>query len=103
MWCAFLSGIYKRWAFPIFTAAYWILPNIVIANNAGNSVGKDYYSKYLDVVAGYSKILVDSSLWGVSGLLHVPAADIAGVPIIVCAAAFAAGRLVYERSDALKR
>jgi len=89
IWCSFLNGFWKKYRFLVFTALFWIIPRLIIIVKDGTPIRN--YNKFLDAGAQYSRVLVQFSLSGLSGLLNASVILSTVVLLVWCAAAFYAG------------
>jgi len=93
-WCSFLNGYRKKYSFLVFTAAFWIIPRIVIIAEEHTGILK--YNKYLDAFSVCSRLMADTPLSGLGELLKSNSLYLSIALLTWCLCMFYAGKLVEK-------
>lgn len=70
IWCAFINGFWKKYSFLVFTAAFWLIPKIIIYQEEHTGIRN--YSKYLDAAAQFSRLISQYSISRLAVFLNSP-------------------------------
>lgn len=95
---SFISGAKKKWGFAVFSAIFWIIPQVIIyMANDGPEFCRKSITMYL--LSEFSDIIINSTATKICDVIGVGTIAFTAIVVLLCVFSFFAGYLVYDKNS----
>lgn len=95
---SFVSGAKKKWEFAVFSAIFWIVPQVIIyMANDGPEFCRKSITMYL--LSEFSDIIINSTATKICDVIGVGTIAFTAIMILLCVFSFFAGYIAYDKNS----